>query len=147
MTTPAPPSFCQELVQQIRAHDTYGVWEGKADDTLLDPFIIDKAKRKAIPVIGDPDAKVLSRVRQFYGALGIAIERRAGVMASPVIELSGEGFGRVVMTASRLVVVSRYLRDIHRFGFLTKETLEEEGQKLITEAVGLIERFPEVARL
>jgi probable nitrogen fixation protein len=140
-------AFLPFLIQQIRAHDTYGVWEGKPNEALIEPFIVDKAKRKTIPVIGDPDARTMARVRQFHGALALAIERRTGVMATPMFELSHEGFGRVILTASRLVVINRYLRDIHRFGFLSVEALEQEAGKLIEEAVGLIERFPELARL
>jgi len=142
---PALPGFRQELITQIHAHDSYGLLSGMGEEKLLEPFIIDKAKRKTIPVIGDPDPKTLTRVRQFYAAVGLAVERRAGVMASPVFELSGEGFGRLVMTAGRLVVVNRYLRDIHRFGFPTVEALEQEGDRLVGEAVALIGQHPAVA--
>jgi probable nitrogen fixation protein len=143
----APAPFHPLLVQQVRAHDTYGVWEGKDNDALLEPFIVDKAKRKTIPLVGDPDARTLARVRQFYAAVCLAVEQRTGIMAAPIFELSHEGFGRVVLTASRLIVLNRYLRDVHRFGFLSLDALEQEANRMIDEAVELIARFPEVARL
>jgi probable nitrogen fixation protein len=67
-------------------------------------------------------------------------------MASPVVNLSHEGFGRVLVTAGKLVVVDRSLRDVHRFGFRTIEKMQEEGDKLLTTALGLIEKYPEVAK-
>ena len=39
--------FVKELVKQLRAQDTHGVWDGKSDLKLLEPFIVDKAKRRA----------------------------------------------------------------------------------------------------
>ena len=135
------------LVQVIRAHDSFGAWEGKSEDVLIEPFVVDKARRKTIPVIGDPDPNTLARFKQFHSALALAIEKRTGIMASPIFELSHEGFGRVVLTASRLVVISRHVRDIHRFGFLSLEALEEDAGKLIDQAAELIGRFPEVATL
>ena len=144
-TVPAP--FRPFLLQQIRAHDTFGIWSSRGDDELIAPYIVDKEKRKTIPVVGDPDAKTIFRVKVFYAALSLAIEKRSGVMASALYDLSSEGFGRIVLTAGRLVVVNRHVRDLHRFGFLDAGALEAEAAKLIDQAVALIERFPEVANL
>jgi probable nitrogen fixation protein len=67
-------------------------------------------------------------------------------MASPVMALSHEGFGRVVLTAGKLVVLAKTLRDVHRFGFEDLAALEAEGEKAVELAVKTIEAFPEVAR-
>lgn len=47
-----------------------------------------------------------------YNAVGVAIQRETGNMASPMMKMSHEGFGR-------LVVFNKQLRDMHRFGFAT----------------------------
>jgi probable nitrogen fixation protein len=47
----------------------------------------------------------------------VAIERETGQMVSPMMKVSHEGFGRMVLIAGRLVVVNKQLRDVHRFGF------------------------------
>ena len=47
--------FVKELVKQWRAQDMYGAWDGKSDLDLLEPYIVDKKKRKEIPLVGDPD--------------------------------------------------------------------------------------------
>lgn len=138
--------FLKCLVRLIRAQDSYGAWEGKADAELLAAFIITKEQRRAIPIIGDPDPDVLWRLDMFYTAVGLAIEERCGLMASPMIELSHEGFGRVLFTAGRVVALSKTLRDVHRFGFETLRKLAEAGTKLVGDAIAAIETYPEVAR-
>jgi len=138
--------FLTELVKQWRAQDSYGAWEGKSDEVLLEPYVIDKEKRKEIPIIGDPDPETLWRLELFYNAVGLAIERRSGVMVSPMMKMSHEGFGKMVLLAGRLVVINKSLRDVHRFGFLTLEKLAEEGEKLVNAGVEMIEKFPEVAK-
>lgn len=140
MVDPLGP-FCSELVRQVRAQDAYGLCDGKPDAELLALFVIDKAKARAIPIIGNPDAKVLQRLNQFYTAMAFAIEKRCGIMATPLISISDEGFGRVVLMCGRLVVVSRTLRDVHRFGYASIEKLEEAGSALVVEAIRWIDRF------
>jgi probable nitrogen fixation protein len=67
-------------------------------------------------------------------------------MVSPMMKMSHEGFGRMILTAGRLVVVNKYLRDVHRFGFNDMGKLAEEGGKLVDAAIGMIRQFPEVAK-
>jgi len=144
--TSSSEMFLNELAKQYRAQDTYGTWDGKSDATLLDPYIIDKEKRKEIPIMGDPDPETLWRLELFYNAVGLSVERRTGIMVSPMMKMSHEGFGRMVLTAGRLVVINKYLRDVHRFGFNDMDKLGEEGGKLVDTAVEMIEKFPEVAK-
>ncbi|MDP3686640.1 MAG: DUF269 domain-containing protein, partial [Sulfurimicrobium sp.] len=66
--------FLVELIKQWRAQDAYGAWEGKSDEELLAPYVIDKEKRKEIPIIGDPDPETLWRLELFYNAVGLAVE-------------------------------------------------------------------------
>ena len=103
LDTPAIEGFASELVAQIRAQDTHGAWDRKSDSELLEPFIVDKEKRRAIPIIGDPDPDTLWRLELYYGALCLAIERRCGTMVSPMMKMSHEGFGRLVLLAGNLV--------------------------------------------
>ncbi len=137
--------FVKTLVSVLRAEDSYGVWESMPDSKILADFIVTKEQRREIPIIGDPDPDVLTRVEKFYVAVGLDIERAAGRMASPMMKMSHEGFGRVVLTVGRLVVISKSLRDVHRFGFETVEKLAEAGEKLIDEARKWIDAYPAVA--
>ncbi|MEW6037803.1 MAG: NifX-associated nitrogen fixation protein [Pseudomonadota bacterium] len=146
--TPASPmesAFIKELVKQWRAQDSYGTWEGKSDEQLLAPYILDKAKRAEIPIIGDPDPETLWRLELFYNAVGLSIERTTKVMVTPMMKMSHEGFGRMVLIAGRLIVVNKQLRDVHRFGFPSMEKLAEEGEKLVNAGVEMITRYPDVA--
>ena len=67
-------------------------------------------------------------------------------MASQMQKMNHEGWGRVVLIAGKLVVISKHLRDVHRFGFESYAGLGEAGEKLVAEAAALIARFPEAAR-
>jgi probable nitrogen fixation protein len=138
--------FLKELIKQWRAQDTHGAWDKKADLDLIAPYIITKEQRRQIPIMGDPDPETLWRLELFYNAVGLAIERATGIMVSPIMKMHHEGFGRMVLTAGRLVVVNKHLRDAHRFGFETLTKLAEEGEKLVRAGVEMIEKFPEVAR-
>lgn len=147
LVTPAiDRPFVKELVKQWRAQDMHGAWDGKSDLDLLEPYILDKEKRKQIPIMGDPDPETLWRLELFYNAVGLVIERETGIMVSPMMKMHHEGFGRLVLTAGRLIVVNKHLRDVHRFGFESFERLAQEGEKFVTAAVEMINKFPEVAK-
>jgi probable nitrogen fixation protein len=145
MANPMESVFIKELVKQWRAQDSYGAWEGKSDELLLEPYIITKEMRKELPIIGDPDPETLWRLELFYNAVGLAIERQTGNMVTPMMKMHHEGFGRMVLSAGRLIVVNKQLRDVHRFGFLSLEKLAGEGEKLVAAGVEMIHKYPEVA--
>lgn len=144
--SPMDSVFVKELVKQWRAQDSYGTWDGKSDEALLEPYVLDKAKRQAIPIVGDPDPETIWRLELFYNAVGLSIERASGVMVTPMMKMSHEGFGRMVLIAGRLIVVNKQLRDVHRFGFPTLEKLAEDGEKLVAAGVDMINRYTEVAK-
>ena len=142
----AEPIYRESLVKLMRAHDSYGVWEKKSDEEILQGFVLTREQRRAIPVIGEPDSKVLWRLEVFYTAVSYAITRRTGLDTTPIIKISGEGFGRVMITVGRLVVLSRSLRDVHRFGFDSTDALASAGEAMVAEGIDVIDRFPAVAR-
>ena len=146
VAAPAYRGFLSELIKQWRAQDLHGSWDAKSDRDLLEPYIMTREKRLAIPLMSDPDPETLWRMELFYNAIGLTIERVTGVMVSPLMKLHHEGFGRLVLTAGRLIVFNKHLRDVHRFGFDSLEKLESEGEKIVADAIEWIEKFPEVAR-
>jgi probable nitrogen fixation protein len=137
--------FIQQLIKQMRAQDTHGTWENKSDLQLLKPFIHTAEERRAIPIMGDPDPETLWHLEIFYNAIAVAIERETGQMVSPMMKMSHEGFGRMVLIAGRLIVVNKQLRDVHRFGFASLAKLADAGGKFLTEAVTMIRTYPDVA--
>jgi probable nitrogen fixation protein len=146
MADPLQTPFLQCLVGRIRAEDSFGAWERKTDAQLLREYVVTKEERRLIPIIGDPDPETLSRVEQFYQAVGLAVERATGVMATPMMKMSHEGFGRVVLISGRLVVLVRSLRDMHRYGYDSLEKLAAEGTKAVDQAVEMIVAHPDLAR-
>ncbi len=138
--------FVRELIKQIRAQDTHGVWEGKSDLKLLEPYIVSAEQRRALPMMGDPDPETLWRLELLYNAVGLSVERETGVMCQPMLKMHHEGFGRLVLIAGRLVAINKHLRDAHRFGFPSLTKLADAGEKLINEAVAMVRQFPEAAK-
>jgi len=82
----------------------------------------------------------------FYNAIGLSIERATKLMVTPMMKMNHEGFGRLILSTGRLIVYNKHMRDVHRFGFESLEKLAFEGDKIITAAVDMIEKFPEVAK-
>jgi len=142
----ADAPFVKELIKIWRAQDSHGVWEGKSDLTLLEPYILDKEARRALPIIGDPDPETIWRMELFFNAVALSIERATGVMISPMLKMSHEGFGRMVLIGGRLIVVNKQLRDVHRYGFDSLAKLAEEGDKFVKAGVEMINKFPDVAK-
>jgi probable nitrogen fixation protein len=137
--------FLAQLVKQVRALDTHGQWEGKRDEVILAPFVVDSEARKRIPMIDDPDPEVLDRLDLYYGTAALAIERASGVMVSSMIKMRHEGVGRVMLTAGRLIVFNRYHRDVHRFGFDSLDALARKGDEVVAAGLDMVRRYPEIA--
>jgi probable nitrogen fixation protein len=143
---PIASPFVKELIKQWRAQDAHGAWDGKSDLQLLEPYILDKERRKQIPLLGDPDPETIWRLELFYNAIGLSIERATGVMVTPMMKIHHEGFGRMILAAGRLIVVNKQLRDLHRFGFNSLDKLAEEGAKFVAMGVEMVNKYSEVAR-
>lgn len=137
--------FVKQLVKIWRAEDSHGAWEGKSDLDLLDPYILDKEKRHALPIVGDPDPDTVWRVELFFNAVALSIEKATGVMIQPMLKMHHEGFGRMVLIGGRLIVVNKQLRDVHRFGFEKLAKLAAEGEKYVADGIGMIRKFPDAA--
>ncbi|HEY0634164.1 MAG TPA: NifX-associated nitrogen fixation protein [Gammaproteobacteria bacterium] len=139
--------FILEITKQMRAVDSYGVWEGYTTEQLLEPLVLTPERKKEIPVIGDPDEETIARVKAFYNAIANLIEKECGLMAVTLLNLSHEGFGRVLITVGKLVVVDKTLRDIHRFGFASLSKMKDEADKLLAIALTLVGEHSKVAGL
>ncbi len=134
--------FIETLISQIRALDLYGVWREKSDEELLmQKYIKTKEELKKIPIIADIDNKKITDIRLVYQALALAFEKKTGVMCSVVMEMSHEGFGRVVVIADNIVLVNKFLKDAHRFSFRSYEKLEQEGEKLLENAYKIYNNY------
>ena len=90
--------------------------------------------------MGDPDPDTIWRLELFFNAVCLSIERATGVMITPMMKMSHEGFGRMVLIGGRLIVVNKQLRDVHRFGFDNLGKLAEEGDKHIKAGIEMIEK-------
>ena len=139
--------FVKQMVVQLRAMDGYGTYDTWTDAKVLDPLVLTKARRREIPVLGDPDETNVSRVKAYYNGMAQMFEKETGLMAVPVINLTHEGFGRAMITVGKLVVLDKTLRDVHRFGFESLDKMITDADKMISKAVALINDYREVAKL
>lgn len=139
--------FIKEMARQMRALDTYGNYSGWTVEKILDPFVLTKERKAAIPLVGDPDEETLARVKAFYNAIAVLIEKECRLLAVPLIHLTHEGFGRTLITVGKLVVVEKTLRDVHRFGFPSLSKMKDEADKLLSIALERIGMYSEVAGL
>ena len=139
--------FIREMVRQMRALDTYGVYNGQSPEKILDPFVLTRARRQEIPLVGDPDEETLARVKALYNAIAVLIEKECRLLAVPLIHLTHEGFGRALITVGKLVVMDKTLRDVHRFGFESLSKMKDEADKYLSVALERIGQYPQVAGL
>ncbi|EIV95138.1 NifX-associated nitrogen fixation protein [Frankia sp. QA3] len=138
--------FLRDLLDQVRAGDSYGQLDRFSDQQLLAPFVVTKEQRRTIATNCDLDIATAARLRSFYQAVAAATEKATGAFTTTILDLNSEGFGRVIIFAGRLVVLDNALRDVQRFGFNSFEELAARGEALVLGASKLIERWSEVAR-
>jgi probable nitrogen fixation protein len=139
--------FVKEMARQMRALDTYGTYQGWSVEKILDPYILTKERKATIPLIGDPDDETISRVKAFYNAIAVLIEKECKLLAVPLVHLTHEGFGRAIITVGKLVAVEKTLRDVHRFGFPSLSKMKDDADKLLGIALERIGQHPAVAGL
>ena len=131
----------KDMIKQLRAIDSYDTYDGWSEARIIDPIVLTKERKKNIPVIGDPDEITIARLKAYYNSLATLIEKKAGLMAAPMIHISHEGFGRALIMVGKLIVVDKILRDTHRFGFSSLEDLCEKSDKIIENALRFIEKY------
>jgi probable nitrogen fixation protein len=137
--------FKQTLIGQIRAMDQFGTWVNKSDeDLLVEKYVRSKEDLKNIPIIADIDEMQIKDIRLVFQAVALAFEKLTGVMCSVVMEMSHEGFGRVVVFANKIVLAEKFFKDAHRFSFRTYEDLVNEGEKYLIKAEETYNKYKNV---
>lgn len=127
--------FTEELIRQLRAIDQFGNWARLSDEEVLTKiYVKTKEDLKQIPIIADIDEMLIGQIKMIFKAVALQFERKTGVMCNVVMEMSHEGFGRCIVFAGRIILVDKYFKDAHRFGFRTLEKLYEEGQNYLDKA-------------
>lgn len=138
--------FLRDLLDQVRAGDTYGQLGRFSDEVLLAPYVVSREDRRAMAPHCDLDAATEARLRSFYQAVAAATEKATGAFTTAVLDLNHEGFGRVIIFAGRLIVLSDALRDVARFGFDSLDMLAARGESMVISATKVIDQYREVAR-
>ncbi|ADG91731.1 nitrogen fixation protein [Arcobacter nitrofigilis DSM 7299] len=133
------------LIGQVRALDQFGTWVNKSDeDLLVEKYVRTKEDLKNIPIIADIDEMQIKDIRLVFQAVALAFEKMTGVMCSVVMEMSHEGFGRVVVFAGKIVLCEKFFKDAHRFSFRTYDDLLIEGEKYLLKAEETYNKYKNV---
>ncbi len=133
------------LIGQVRALDQFGTWVNKSDeDLLIEKYVRTKEDLKNIPIIADIDEMQIKDIRLVYQAVALAFEKLTGVMCSVVMEMSHEGFGRVVVFTDNIVLCTKSFKDAHRFSFRTYDDLLNEGEKYLVKAEETYNKYKNV---
>jgi probable nitrogen fixation protein len=133
--------YRKTLVGQVRALDGFGAWSKLDDAQLLTmKYVKTKEDLKSVPLIADIDEGIIKDIRVLYQALALAFEAKTHQVATVVLEMSHEGFGRVVVVTDTQVLFTKYFKDAHRFSFRTLEKLEEEGEKMLLHALEIYQK-------
>lgn len=134
--------FLQTLISQTRALDKFGTWAKKSNEEILsEKYVKTKEQLKEIPIIADIDEMQIQDIRLIFQSIALAFELKTGVMCSVVMEMSHEGFGRVVVLAEKTVVTNKFLKDAHRYSFRTYDALIAEGGKLLRDAIEIYDTY------
>jgi probable nitrogen fixation protein len=128
--------FKDTLIGQIRALDQFGTWANKSDEELLEEkYIKTKEQLKEIPIIADIDEMIIQDIRLIFQAIALAFEKKTTIMCAVVMEMSHEGFGKVVVIADDIVIATKSFKDAHRFSYRSIDKLLDDGEKYLTKAI------------
>ena len=139
--------FIKELIRAIQAQDAYGVYKSWSPELILKPYIVSKQDKRKISVEDEVNPMTLARIKLFFNAIATSVELETGQIMQVVVNINHEGFGWALVFSGRLLVVSRTLRDAHRFGFTSLEKLEDEGEKMTEAGIELVKKYKEVCKL
>lgn len=140
----------KEIVNQIRAYDTYRTWEKKSDHDILNHLFLTKPEKQAsLSLMGhcEVDPKALLKLHAYFKAIGVLIEKSSGLLTSVVINLDEEGNGIVLIYSGRLILVNKSIRDANKFRFKSLDEMALQAQKFIDKALELVEKYSEVANI
>lgn len=137
--------FLQELVKQVRAQDHYGVYRSWKDELVIAKFVVSKEQKSKISVEGEVDLATQLRILYFHRAIAALVEKETGNLCQVAIDLSHEGFGWALVWTGRLIVLTRTLRDAHRFGYPSLNKLASQGERFVNSGIENIKTFPNAA--
>lgn len=148
------PAFTDCLLQMIDSLGSWGPLRGLTPQQkagrrfLLRPDArIGFADDLAVNCFGLPDVATWhAHLGLFFRAVALTIERRRRIPVCSLIDVNGEGFGRGIVYAGRLVLVVKSLRG-GQPSFSTLEQAAATGEAWVKNGLEWLDRYPEMAKL
>lgn len=139
-------SFLANLAQVIQANDLTGVYRSLSPQQKVEVVFIPNAEDKGkLAECGIIPENLKEHISCFFQAVAFSVEQQTGIMASSIIELNDEGFGRGMVYCGKLIALNKSIRGSQQFLFQNLEKLEKVGQAFIEEAVMWIHKYKEIA--
>ncbi|TCK62260.1 DUF269 domain-containing protein [Seleniivibrio woodruffii] len=129
-------SFRDVLITKIRSHDPHNIWKNVADDTLITRYyVVTKEEKKKIDAFKAISPETVAKIRLYYETVALAVEESCGQMIITVLDINTEGFGRALLIYEDFILLQKFHRNAHKFGFATLEEVLEEGEKLVAKTL------------
>lgn len=140
--------FFKTLVQVIQLNDLIGDYRNlSAQEKIESVFVTSAEEREKIAECGLIPEKLKEQISMFFQAVAFVVEQKCGKMASSIVEVNEEGFGRGMVYCGRLIVLNKSVRGSQQYIFQNLEKLNKEGEAYIDEALDWINKYPEIASL
>jgi probable nitrogen fixation protein len=133
--------FVQQLIKQLRARHL-GEPQRPATAEAVHP---ERGRAARDSDHRRPDPETLWRLELFYAAVAVAIERETRQMVSPMMKMSHEGFGRMVLIAGGSSSSTSNCATCTASAFQPGEA-RGGGGKFLDDAIEMIRAYPAVAQ-
>ncbi len=129
-------TFRDVLIIKIRSHDPHNIWKNVADETLMSRYyVVTKEDKKKIDAFTVISPETVAKIRLYYEAVALYVEELSGRMIITVLDINTEGFGRALLVHEDYILLQKFHRNAHKFGFATLEDAVEEGETLAAKAI------------
>lgn len=140
--------FVKTLAQVIQSNDFTGAYRNLSTQEKVEKaFILSPEEKEKLAECGLIPEKLREQISLFFQAVAFAVEQKCGIMASSIVELNGEGFGRGMVYCGRLIALNKSIRGSQQFIFQNLEKLSKEGEAYIDEALSWVQKYQEIANL
>lgn len=132
--------FSECLKRVAAAHEQFGFLFPKSGDERV-ARLFGEGKSKGVPACGAAPDETKLAASVYFRAVAYTLELRTGKRAMCMVEWDAEGFGRALVYAGRLVLVTKAWRPGH-FGFAGVEQAYQEGESLVASGTEWLEKYP-----
>lgn len=139
-------TFLKNLNQVIQSNDFTGAYRNLTVQQIIESaFMMSAEEKEKIAECGIIPQKLKEQISFLFQAVAFSVEQKTGIMASSIVELNEEGFGRGMVYCGKLIALNKSVRGSQQFIFQNLEKLDKVGRLFIEEAVMWVGKYKEIA--